>query len=66
MIAPRLASFRHLRRHCIRAAHVSDMGEFQKPAGPDQSGNFNGTGTTSSATGKLRANEFFANVRYDF
>ncbi len=42
------------------------MGEFQKPAGPDQSGNLNGTGTTSSATGKLRANEFFANVRYDF
>lgn len=44
----------------------SDMGEFKKNAGPDQSGNFNGTGTTSSATGKLRANEFFANVRYDF
>lgn len=44
----------------------SDMGEFQKNAGPDQAGNFNGTGFTSSATGNLRANEFFAGVRYDF
>lgn len=44
----------------------SDMGEFKKSAGPDQAGNFNGTGTTTSATGKLRANELFANVRYDF
>jgi opacity protein-like surface antigen len=44
----------------------NDMGEFQKAAGPDQSGNFTGTGFSSSAAGNLRTNEIFADMRYNF
>lgn len=48
------------------AYRYADLGEFKKPEGPDQSGVFNGTGSTSSATGKLRANEFLLGLRYGF
>jgi opacity protein-like surface antigen len=44
----------------------TDLGKFEKPMGSDQVGDFNGTGTTTSATGKLRANEFLIGLRYDF
>jgi opacity protein-like surface antigen len=42
----------------------TDMGKFVKNAGPDQSGNFSGSGSTISATGKLRANEIIVGVRF--
>jgi len=43
-----------------------DMGKFVKNAGPDQSGNFSGSGSTISATGKLRADEFIVGLRRGF
>jgi opacity protein-like surface antigen len=48
------------------AYRYSDMGEFTKAAGQDQSGTFNASGMTTSATGKLRANEFLFGMRYGF
>lgn len=48
------------------AYRYTDMGEFKKAEGQDQSGVFNASGTTTSATGKLRANEFLVGVRYGF
>jgi opacity protein-like surface antigen len=48
------------------AYRYTDLGQFKKPAGFDQVGNFNGTGTTDSATGKLRANEFLFGVRWEY
>ncbi|MGH8617083.1 MAG: outer membrane protein [Burkholderiales bacterium] len=48
------------------AFRYTDMGEFKKPAGFDQAGNFNGTGTTASATGNLRANEFLFGMRWEY
>ncbi len=44
----------------------ADMGEFKKPVGADQVGNFSGSGMTTSATGKLRSNELLLAVRYEF
>jgi opacity protein-like surface antigen len=46
------------------AYRYSDLGEFKKSSGPDQIGNFTGFGTTTSATGKLRANEILLGIRY--
>jgi hypothetical protein len=46
----------------------SDLGEFKKPAGPDQSGTagtFTASGSTTSATGKLRTNEILFSLRRD-
>jgi opacity protein-like surface antigen len=43
----------------------SDLGEFKKPAGPDQANNFTGSGSTTSATGKLRTNEILFSLRRD-
>jgi opacity protein-like surface antigen len=48
------------------AYRYTDLGQFKKPAGFDQVGNFNGTGTTDSAAGNLRANEFLFGVRWEY
>ena len=48
------------------AYRYTDLGDFKKPAGADQSGNFTGTGVTTSATGKLRGNELILGLRYEF
>jgi opacity protein-like surface antigen len=45
----------------------ADMGKFVKAQGSDVSGaQFNASGTTDAATGKLRANELIFALRYDF
>lgn len=48
------------------AYRYSDLGDFKKPAGADLSGNFTGSGMTTSATGKLRSNELMLNLRFSF
>lgn len=48
------------------AYRYTDLGQFKKLAGFDQIGNFNGSGTTASASGKLRANEFLFGVRWEY
>jgi len=48
------------------AYRYTDLGQFKKPAGFDQIGIFNATGTTASASGNLRANEFLFGVRWEY
>ncbi len=44
----------------------SDLGDFKKAAGFDQVGNFSGSGTTTSATGNIRSNEFLFGIRWEY